>query len=370
MKRIMLIILIAISLSSVFAQATQLILDVNGLRSFYNSIKASSFDVENPANQPLMFTVLITKTDPNTQFTQDLSVNVTLKWNGDNLISNVNVPFKEQKINILNNPGGSLFFNNQNVLIENGNEFFDEPDGEISLDQLTSNNAFKDALLNTGYLPDGTYEFILQIVRPTNAVSNQATFSFTVQNVNNISLIGPGAPAGQNIVEAFGQSIIYSWITNSINPDNKYSIEIREYMQPQTMDMTNLAYTGRAFYSQSDITIPIFNQNLPYIENNYYAWRVKLPLITNLTDNNVNTFVESQWFVFKYVSSPSAPNAYQEIINILQNIQNPLLMDIVAQGYLPTGNFWFNGNEITPDQLQEILLQILNSQNYSVEIID
>lgn len=369
MKKIMLIILISLSLSAIFAQATQLNLNVTG-RSFYNSIKASSFDIENPANQPLMFTVLINKTDANTQFTQNLSVNITLKWNGDNLISNVNVPFSVNAISILNTPSGSINFTNRQVLIENGNAYFNEPDSEISLDQLTSNNTFKDALLNTGYLPDGTYEFILQIISPTHAVSNQEVFTFTVQNVNNISLIGPGAPAGQNVVEAFGQNIAYTWITNSINSNNNYTIEIREFMQTQTMDMSNLAFTGHDFYTQSNITIPFFNQSLPYIENNYYGWRIKMPLVTNQTDNQVDTFIESQWYVFKYVNSPTAPNAYQEIINILQNIQNPLLMDMVAQGYLPTGNFWFNGNEITPEQLQEILLQILNSQNVSIEVID
>lgn len=141
MKKIMLIILISLSLSAIFAQATQLNLNVTG-RSFYNSIKASSFDIENPANQPLCLLYSSTKQMPIHNL-PEFSVNITLKWNGDNDPGNVNVPFSVNAISILNTPSGSINFTNRQVLIENGNAYFNEPDSEISLDQLTSNTMMK-----------------------------------------------------------------------------------------------------------------------------------------------------------------------------------------------------------------------------------
>jgi len=160
-------------------------------------------------------------------------------------------------------------------------------------------------------------------------------------------------------------------MANVTNSANTYILEIREYSQSNTMNINNLENTGRLFFSQSGLNSPLFSQNLPYIEGNYYVWRVSIPLVTDQSDFGMHPLVSSAWNVFKYVSSSSnIPNPYQALINQLQGFQNPMINLLLNQGYLPTGRFYYNGNSIPASQVQTLIPQILNSNNVIIEVTD
>ena len=81
--------------------------------------------------------------------------------------------------------------------------------------------------------------------------------------------------------------------------------------------------------------------------------------------------ISSQWNIFKYVSATSnIPNPYQALIDQLQSFQNPVINQIINQGYLPTGRFFYNGMNIPASQVQTLIPQILNSNNVVIEIVD
>ncbi len=371
MKKLIIIMIFVMMMSLLIAQENTLALSVTG-SGFYNSIKASAIDVDNPNNQPILFNVSITKNSTGTIDTAYMYF--TLKWNGNLIIDKSKSAFKQTTLNMLNN-NMPVHFNNRQIINENGSIYLAGAQPAISLSDFLNNRHFKSAIMNTGLFPDGTYEFIMEVKNSTQsnaqALSNVATYTMNIHNINNISLLSPGVQAGQTIPEITQRPVIYTWMANVTNSANTYILEIREYSQSNTMNINNLENTGRLFFSQSGLNSPLFSQNLPYIEGNYYVWRVSIPLVTDQSDFGMHPLVSSAWNVFKYVSSSSnIPNPYQALINQLQGFQNPMINLLLNQGYLPTGRFYYNGNSIPASQVQTLIPQILNSNNVIIEVTD
>lgn len=339
---------------------------------FFNSIKAASIDVDNPNMQPIIFNMYI-----NTVGSQSFaSANIffSLTWNGIVIIDNTHrCPLKPTALQMLTN-GQTITVSNRDLISENGNPLIGASEPSMSLSELLSNSNFDTAIRNTGLFPDGNYQFTMQIKdNNDNNLSNESSFVMSVQNINNINLITPGVPVGSEIPSISSRPLLFSWISNITNANaNPFSLEIREYSQLSTIDFSNLGNSGSSFFSTNNLTSPLFNQNLPFMDNNYYAWRVKVPLITDQSEFGQSNFVESQWYIFKFGSASSnpIPNPYLDLLNAIQNIQNPTLVQYLGQGYLPTGKIKLNGNSISPAQAISLLPQIINSNNVTIEIVD
>ncbi|MCB5251297.1 MAG: hypothetical protein RBS16_00210 [Candidatus Cloacimonadales bacterium] len=371
MRRYLVIIALILLISSLFAQKMPYELNVFG-NSFYNSIRAAAIDVDNPNNQPIIFTARI-KNDSNNDV-NSAYMSFTLKWNGNLIINNSMSAFKEYGLNMLNN-SKFLMFTNRDIISEAGSIYLTSANPSISLSDFLNNRHFKSAIMNTGLFPDGTYEFIMQVKSgesPSSPpLSNQASFTMLINNVSNIVLLSPGAKAGQQIPSISQKPIIYSWSANISNPANPYMFEIREYAQESSMNLDNLGHSGRRFHFEDNLNSPLFNENLDYVENNYYAWRISVPLITDQTEFGANPQRSSQWNIFKYVSSSvSIPNPYESVANTLETLQNPQITQLLNQHYLPNGVFKLDNVNISASQAQNLISEILNAQNVLIEIID
>ncbi len=371
MKNIIIILIIIISAGFLFANENPMVLSLNGT-GFYNSIRAAAIDVDNPNNQPMIFSVHISK---NPGYTiENAYMFFTLKWNGNLIIDQSKSQFKEYALNMLNS-NLPVNFTNRDIINENGSIYLAGAQPSISLSDFLNNRHFKSAIMNTGLFPDGTYEFIMEVrngnTPGAQVLSNMATYIMNIHNINNITLLSPGTMAGQTIPEVSQRPVIFNWSANVNNPANTYIFEVREYTQSNTMNINNLENSGRTFYQQSNLISPLFTQNLPYVEGNYYAWRVSIPLVTDQSEFGMHPVISSQWNIFKYVSAASnIPNPYQALIDQLQSFQNPVINQIINQGYLPTGRFFYNGMNIPASQVQTLIPQILNSNNVVIEIVD
>nr|HPM01742.1 hypothetical protein [Candidatus Cloacimonadota bacterium] len=201
MKNIIIILIIIISAGFLFANENPMVLSLNGT-GFYNSIRAAAIDVDNPNNQPMIFSVHISK---NPGYTiQNAYMFFTLKWNGNLIIDQSKSQFKEYALNMLNN-NLPVNFTNRDIINENGSIYLAGAQPSISLSDFLNNRHFKSAIMNTGLFPDGTYEFIMEVrngnTPGAQVLSNMATYIMNIHNINNITLLSPGTMAGQTIPE-------------------------------------------------------------------------------------------------------------------------------------------------------------------------
>jgi len=377
MKRNILSVIILLLFSTfLLANPNQINLTIYGggynNTGFFNTFKAASIDVDNPNNQPIIFNMMINRATQQT--IQTANIYYSLTWNNIVIIDATHhCPLKQTAITMLNN-GQTIQASNRDLINENGSSLLGASDPSISLSELLSNSNFDSAIRNTGLFPDGEYVFRMRIEDDNgNFLSEQAEFTMTIQNVNNINLITPGTLAGGEIPNISNRPVLFTWISNISNINaNKYKLSIREYSQLTTMDFSNLANTGSNFFEIDNLVNPLFNQNLPFMENNYYAWRISVPLVTDQTEFGQPSSIESPWYVFKFTSASTAPapNPYQDFLNALQGLQNPNLLQFINQGYLPTGKVLLNGNNISPAQALQLLPQIINSGNVTIEIVD
>ncbi|HPY95810.1 MAG TPA: hypothetical protein PL063_01210 [Candidatus Cloacimonadota bacterium] len=370
MKKALIILILIIS-CNLMAQKVPFELSLTG-NPFYNSIRAASIDVDNPNNQPIIFTVRVA--NQSNRKVDEAYMSFTLKWNGNMIINKSLSSFKDYSLNVLNNTNSPLIFTNRDIINDNGSLYLSAATPSITLNDFLNNPLFKSAIMNTGLFPDGVYEFIMQIKSSNNPnstpLSNEAIYVMNIHNVSNIVLITPGAQAGQPIPNISQRPIVYSWSANISNPANPYIFEIREFAQESSINTNNIANSGRLFYQETKAS-PIFNENLEYIENNFYAWRVSVPLTTDQSQFGGSPMRHSPWYLFKYVSSSiSIPSPYTNLLPQLEALQSPVVSQLINQQFVPTGTFYHDNNKINASQALTIIQQILNSQSHVIEIID
>lgn len=371
MKKIIIILFLSIAFFQSIS-ASQLNLQLQGgelTAGFFNSIRASAIDVDSPNNQPIIFRLRVNKV--NNAEISNAFIHFSLHWNGNVIITNSVSEFREQSIDLLNN-NVVLNLSNRDLIRSSGSQYLYAANPSLSLSDFLNNRHFKTSILNTGLFPDGVYTFTMQIKNADNiAISNESVFNMTVSNVYNISLIGPGSLLGSEIQEISGQPLNYLWNSNLINQNNPFTITIREYPNISSININNPESSGRLFHTATNLFSPLYNENLPYINGNYYAWNISMPIINDRTEFGINTFFSSSWYVFKYVTTTSETgNAFQNLSNLLNTIPHPIISQIISQGLQPTGNFSYNGATITYPQALNLLQQLIQSNIINIEIVN
>lgn len=349
-------------------QAQLLQLSLTG-RSFYNSMKASAIDVDFPNNQPVIFRLLISN-----QYNAQLSeayIHFQLHWNDNVIIEESISKFRENAISNLN-LSIPINISNRDLIRNEGSDFLYKAEPSLSLSDFLNNRHFKDSILNTGLFPDGDYRFVMVIKDQFGIpLSNSDAFVMSIKNIYNLSLISPGVQVGSDISEVSATPVLFLWSSSLINENNLFKITIREFAQVSTININNIEDSGRLFFEIDNLRAPIFNQILPFIEGNYYAWKVSTNLTTEQVDFDILNDFSSPWNVFKFVThSPQAPNPYQNVIDYLQSLQHPFLNQILADGYVPTGRFFHYDRSISISELSGLIEEIMNSNILNIELID
>ncbi|MCK9330050.1 MAG: hypothetical protein PHY08_05710 [Candidatus Cloacimonetes bacterium] len=369
MKKLIIMTFIIVFAINIFANELNLQILGGSSNGFYNSINAAAIDVDNPNNQPIIFNVIVNKLS--SEIINNAYIHFSLSWNNNSIINNSKAEFTQHSLDILNQ-GQSLNVNNRDLIRNDGSSYLHSAIPSLSLSDFLNNNQFKNSILDTGLFPDGIYTFSM-IVKNDNGqiISNEAVFNMTISNIYSIRLISPGTPAGSSITNVSGSPLVFLWNSNIINPNNKFTLIIREYSHETAINISNLDNSGRLFYQAEDLMSPLFNNYLPFINDNYYAWKITMPKISDRTEFGINDTYDSSWNIFKFSrTTEESANQYQSISDFLTNLQNPLINELFDEGVFPTGNFYSEDISLTYPQALSILQQLLNAEIISIEIIE
>jgi hypothetical protein len=369
MKRLV-FILVIIGLLPVFASARSNF-EVNFIPSTIkvNSLSTASFDPTEPNLQPILTTLMIKNlnTTPSR-----IDLKVALYWNNLPLAKTILCSKEGYTI-------GYCTLNNRDLITNEPTLNFEFKSGSASIsveDILNASSTLKSAAL-AGHFPDGELKFKVWVREysetPWEGEDNSpsAEFKIIIRNAGNITLLSPGRPIGQNPDKVSGLPISFLW-NSQLTGFNDYKLIIREYAPNNPPTINNVDRTGSLFYEtpNSKNEYSGFSDFLPFTNGNYYAWKVSTALANEFNPvikGNENNSLSSNWFVFQFVEEQEAAHNISEFQAHLNMLQNPTLINIHAQGYVPVGVVIIEGKTYSGQEAIN-LIDALLGQDISVEL--
>lgn len=316
----------------------------------FNLIYPANFNPEEPESQPLIFNIQI---DPMGQGpAPGWYLEFHASWSGGSAAEIVLTPEPTTSI--------PLYLTNRDILRDDEIPYFEE--GMSDYDDFI--DSMEDEILQTGHLPNGSYELTMQAFDVDGApISELALLSFSIESASPIILITPGSPIGSTIYEIGDANPLFVWASNLKDTeiqlyeldDENISVDQLESMDP-VQTIINGEYANTYAYQASDHML---------IDGKVYAWRVEGQLI-NPAPSSTDPLT-SAYYLFKYLADSTADPTIQTINNIVNNIVDPevqLLVNLMNNGYT-FNNVVINGQSIPPEDLINILMQI---QNGTLEI--
>jgi hypothetical protein len=390
MKKLFPLFLMIVLIPSLWAmERDQMTLDLTPGITFFNSLNASSFDPDQPNNQPLIFTVQIHNTG-----LIEYSMHVELLWNSNQLFDTYFLAKTE-------NIQSMTPLTNQSLLTANASMYFHSPDPGLDLNSIMNENPeFKDAILNTGRLPDGIYYIHLQTVSPDNhsqVYSNELVISFEVRNANAIYLQSPGVPLGSMIPSLGVLPLTFIWNSNLVGLNiaqmpslGKFTLTIREFNQVEELQADNVE-NGQIFRLIPDIMGSIYTEYIPFQNNKYYAWQISTPLSASNSNNPDDVpALKSPWYVFKFTSevtgdgsggdngtgltgsngASGGTTAEDELLIFLTNLNDPQVNGLLNDEFRPTGNVFVGDQLYTGNSALQQLQRLAGKTIKSITVSD
>ncbi len=331
--------------------ADRLDLDITPDTKIYNVFYASWIDPANSATQPHLFNATITNTS-NEVLSYDLKINLTWSGNSTPLLDN-------KMITAANSlePNANISLTNQDLISKTDNNYF--TGSEINFEDLVSAvSDFENIILETGRFPDGLYTLTVTAMVDNEEVDT-ASFSMTISNPVAIKPAYPGVPLGMSPMEITDAHPTFVWVS-TLNDSKLEIYEIaNENVDGQAIEASSV------FYEASDIVgtshaYPINEDDLA--PGKIYAWRISGTMSTPLF--NVSDWtVYSDFYVFKVAEvGTNIMNPFSKILlEMLENSSQGVAETVIAlinEGYVPTGNFSYNGEAIDLVKLMEIAKKI------------
>ncbi len=360
--RVLICIILLMSLSiTLIAQEYPMSITLTG-PTFYNVLRLSSLDLQVPANQPLFFRV-ISRNETQQQIAHPYLF-YSLTMNSEVLIEpNTRVRYRFDL-----EPGQQLSFTNRDIMTEVGSTLFDSPDPTFSaLDVIDKIPEFRDIILQTGLLPDGTYTFTTQF-RDDNQqnLSEEVSLTFVIRNPGGLFLISPGAPVGSTIPVVSGLPVNFLWSSNLvISPYNPFTLKIKEFDDLALLSYDFLVDEGPSIYNGWDYSVEVQTVNyysgyLPLQEGKYYIWQISTPLI----DPTVAEagMLSSPIYAFRYSVSESGGYDNEITMNAiriyLMNLNIQWVTELLNSGFDPSGVINYNGTVWSGQGAEQIIHQI------------
>lgn len=316
----------------------------------FNLIYPANFNPEEPESQPLIFNINIIPEGQGPAPGWYLEFHAS--WSGGSAAEIILTPEPATTI--------PLYLTNRDVLRDEEIPYFEE--GDSDYDEFI--DSMEDEILQTGHLPNGSYELTMQAFDSEgSSISGLSSLVFSIESASPIILITPGSPIGTTIYEIGDANPLFVWASNLKDTeiqiyeldDENISVDQLESMEP-VQTIINGEYANTYAYQGSDYIL---------IDNTVYAWRVLGQLINPAASSTDPT--TSEYYLFKFVSDSSVDPTIQTINNIVNNITDPqvqLLVNLLNNGYT-FNNVVINGQTIPPEELINILMQI---QNGTLEI--
>jgi hypothetical protein len=357
MKKWIFMLLFTFLLLPLFSQSINIVIAPS--RVIYNYFYSSYLDPSNPGGQPQLF--MLTATNTGQENISDYEIHLSFFWREYELIDDAVVVPKSGTPYEVIEPGEILNLSNRDILISGDASSFTNIEGLEFDDILDASDEFKDLVLDLGYFPDGDYIFEI-ILRDDSgeAISNPATFTFTIISPTAVSLISPGSPFGLEPAFILDLHPYFLWFSNL----SDFTLKLYEVDEMcdnpddiplQSDPVFEVDLTGTTVLSYPTSAYP-----LQY--NTLYAWQV-CALISSPFTGQENT-LESSFFIFNIADEEGGSEEDQSIINFLQQINIVELEEILQffeEGY-SFDNLYLNGEEISIDFLNELLQKILSGE--------
>ncbi len=348
------VLLLLLAVSVVFADGMPLTITLNDDVT-YNLFYASYIDPDNPSAQPIFFSGSI----QNTTATDVLSyyLRVGLEWNGNTLIDFNDSDSRIEADDPLG-PGVVKPFTSRDII---SNVPVNGFRGSLTMDGVLDENPdFEDAILATGRFPDGMYKVTVQAFDGANdaAISDQETMVITILNPVNIQLLYPGTSVGGSIVSYPTQQPTFMWLSNL----GSYNFKLFEVESPSDASAEDIA-NDIPFFEDEDVhtTAYSYPSTAPMLEIGHtYAWQVTGPLSSPIDNGNT---IESPLFMFRIENPNTDPIQMQIIMTLIQNLMGiegmESFLNLIYDGYVPSGMVRYKGNLIDISQLNELIAQII-----------
>ncbi len=362
MQRSVVVFLFITALSLVsLAYGQSIDVTCNPSEMFVNTLSTNSFDPVNPANQPILTTVSVSNLS---QTAYKFKMNIIIAWNNVEIIN-----FTSKSTNLLHYgiPG---IYTNRDLISSSSTQYFDEPEGDVSISHvLSTNDVLRDAL-QSGYFPDGTLTFRF-IATPDpaylpNAVPDQASFTIRIRNINAIFLSYPGKPIGQVPPIVNIKPVTFIW--NAVNTaDNDFRLVIKEFVPGNPPNVNSVETGGKKVFDQN-VQGNLFTQFLPFMDKHFYAWQVSTVVQDEYQSDSER--IKSEWFVFRYsVDSAVSEGTMSELMAILRSLSNNEINTVLDDGFFTTGAIMFEGQVYTGNEALD-LARTMIGKDIEVEVTE
>jgi hypothetical protein len=339
---------------------------------FVNSLSTSQFDPVNPANQPILTTMMLSNA---TRIPFHYQLTLSIRWNDIPIITNIRYESKEELLN-------TVTLTNRDFINSGDGDYLNPPEGDISISTIIEqSNILRDAL-QSGYFPDGTLHFDF-VVEPFEAIGitpvpNYISFTITVKNINSIFLTYPGKPLGQTPPEINIRPVTFLWNSMSTVYDQsfrKYRLIIREFVPANPPNANSVETAGKKVYDAL-VSDNVFTEFLPFQDKHYYAWQVSTGLYTesdalpiNSKNNQQANQIMSDWYVFRYLADADAMGSFSQLRAILNQLNDETIQGTFSQGFDVTGAVFYEGQVYTGKEAVDLAKTLLG-KDIEVEIRD
>ncbi|MBP7116930.1 MAG: hypothetical protein KBB33_01140 [Candidatus Cloacimonetes bacterium] len=364
MKRLTYIFVLLLISGGLFAQGFTVNFTPKSLK--VNKLDAVAIDPINPDAQPHLTTLTVSNSQ---SAPAKAELQVQVKWNSTWLVKEGEAMLRTVDPIAPNAP---LVISNRDLLTNVGG-FYLESDMDIDIvDAAEANPLLKEALL-AGYFPDGTLEFHVSVrALGSTTWDDSDVFKLTIKNAGAIYPVSPGKHINQ--VPPLATSLPQSFIWNAVATGfNDQYLVIKEFPPSQIPNSNSVETSGSVVYRSPSGVQSGFAEYIPFNNGCFYAWQVYMPLFDGFNPlEEVKAddpgLLKSPWYVFKYAEDGNTGDA-DEISGLLNGLKNTLILNILMQGYKPTGEVWYNGRSYSGQEALD-LIESLRGKNFTVEIKD
>ncbi|MFZ5517725.1 MAG: hypothetical protein ACOY90_13855 [Candidatus Zhuqueibacterota bacterium] len=309
---------------------------------------------------PLLFSVTVQN---NTNAIKSVTLHFGINRGSDVLIAGVSRPFDMQPHEVIYLTNQNIFSGGQRYSLEN-------------IDIGSAAEDLKNAILASGKLPAGSYQFYVKVDYQDNTHQNQEAFSDEILNITDptiLDLTSPGQSAEMpDVMELFTPFPFFVWQSNA----SEFEITVCEKMSTNS--------------SPSDVMTnePRLRQTIPWTffqypsagawpleEGKTYYWQV----FATVPSSSGPIRLESEIWGFKIgnVSGGMLSVEHAQMVSLLQTlfptggIEGLFEPGGILEGFTFTGVMTVNGQPFTMEDLKAFFQKVLNKEytidSYSVE---
>jgi len=333
----------------------------------FDIVYPSAFDKDDPAGQPIIFTLDILNTSGG-----DLECKLAMSLytpgygellsEADGLIKTYDgIPGNTESHYLAFAPLQNYALTNRDII---NNSVKIEGSWDDVLDNIPD---FEDFVMENGFLPSGTYTFTFYLydLQMVEIIHSSATMF--IYNDMQVNLLAPGTEvsSGQSVglmLPLSDNTPTFAWQSSA----TRYTLTIWE-LDPGVYQTVIIDDMPDPLIVLEDLSQQYYQygSSLPELKDQYiYVWNV----LGEFTSTLGNEEVSSEYFGFKFQASGNGggdPN----VENLIINLAAMGLLDPGQLGnYTPTGQVYVNGVLITVDNISEFLTGLFNG-DYVIESI-